>query len=72
MYNLNCIGVTSSVVDRGFETIKLVFSASPLSTQHKEISAKTNWLRVGIMCPSVATYIISCMYPWTVVSVKQH
>ena len=50
-----------SVVDREFEprrvkpkTIKLVFVASPLSTQHSGERAKTDWLGMR-MCPSGAT-----------------
>jgi hypothetical protein len=48
----------SSMVDRGFEppgevkpkTIKLVFVASPLSTQYYRDRAKTGWLGIRIMC----------------------
>ena len=54
--------LASSVVDREFEprrvkpnTIKLVFVASPLSTQHSGERAKTGWLGIRIMCPSGAT-----------------
>ena len=36
------------------KTIILVFVASPLSTQQRE-RAKTGWLGIRIMCPSVAT-----------------
>ena len=43
--------LASSAVDRGFDpgrvklnTIKLVFAASPLSTQHSGVRAKTGWL----------------------------
>ena len=36
-------------------TIKLVFVASPLSTQHSGERAKTGWLRIRITCPSGAT-----------------
>jgi hypothetical protein len=39
------------------KTIKLVFVASPLSTQHKGERAKTGWLRIRIICPSGATCI---------------
>ena len=50
----------SSVVDRGSSpfreelmTIKFIFVASPLSTQHL---GERDWLaRIGIMCPSGAT-----------------
>ena len=52
----------SSVVDCEFEprlvktkTIKLVFVASPLSTQHLGERTKTSWLGIRIMCPSGAT-----------------
>ena len=34
------------------ETIKLVFVASPLSTQHKRERANTGWLGIRIMCAS--------------------
>jgi hypothetical protein len=37
------------------KTIKLVFVASPLSTQHTGERAKTGWLGIRIMCPSGAT-----------------
>jgi hypothetical protein len=47
--------LASSAVDRGFEPIKLVFVASPLSTQHEEERTKTGWLGIRIMCPSGAT-----------------
>ena len=54
--------LVSRAVDRGFEsllvkpkTIKLVFVASPVSTQHWEERANTGWLRIRIMCPSVTT-----------------
>ena len=53
---------TSSVVDRGSnpdwvkpKTIKLVFVASWLSTQHWGERARTGWLEIRIMCPSGAT-----------------
>ena len=32
------------------DLMKLVVAASPLSTQHKGVRAKTGWLRVRIMC----------------------
>jgi hypothetical protein len=63
----NCIGdvlivvLTSSAIDHGFQswsvkqTIKLVFAASLSSTQHKGNRAKTNGLRIMIMCPSGET-----------------
>ena len=31
-------------------TIKFVFVASRLSTQHQEVKAKTGWLGIRIMC----------------------
>ena len=37
------------------KTIKLVFVASPLSTQNEGEKAKTGWLGIRIMCPSGAT-----------------
>ena len=59
MYKINrIVGVmvsmlTLSAVDRGFEsrsvkpkTIKLVFVASPLSTQHSGERTKTGWLGI--------------------------
>jgi hypothetical protein len=51
--------LASSVVDCGFEpkTIKLVFVASPLRTQHKGERTKTGWFGIRIMCPSGASTI---------------
>ena len=37
------------------KTMKLVFVASLLSTQHYRERAKTSWLRIRIMLPSRAT-----------------
>ena len=37
------------------KTLKLVFAASPLSTQHEGVRAKTDRLGVSIMCPSGVT-----------------
>jgi len=37
-------------------TIKLVFVASPLSKQHYGVRTKIGWLRIKIMCQSVAYY----------------
>ena len=37
------------------KTLKLVFVASPLSTQHEGERAKPGWLGIRIMCPSGAT-----------------
>jgi hypothetical protein len=62
--------LASSAVDRGCEpgrvkqkTIKLVFVASPLSTQHEGERAKTDWLGVRIMCPSRATCLpVDCCF----------
>ena len=54
--------LASSAVDRRFEprsgkpkTMKLVFVASPLSTQHKGERAKTGWLGIRKMCLNGAT-----------------
>ena len=54
--------IASSAVDRGFEpgriepkTVKLVFVASLLSTQHYGERAKTGWLGIRIVCPSGMT-----------------
>ena len=58
--------LASRAVDRGFEsllvkpkTIKLVFVASPVSTQHWGERAKTGWVRIRIMCLSVTTCLSS-------------
>jgi hypothetical protein len=32
-----------------------IFVASPINTQHKGERAKTDWLRIGKMCPSGST-----------------
>jgi hypothetical protein len=47
----------SSAVDRGVKpkTITFAVVASPLSTQHKGVRAKTSWLGFRIMCPCGAT-----------------
>ena len=37
------------------QRLRLVYVASPLSTQHLRVRAKTGWLRIRIMCPSGAT-----------------
>jgi hypothetical protein len=49
--------LASTVVDSGFDprsgqtkTMKLVFVASPLSTQHQAVRGKTDWLGIRIMC----------------------
>ena len=54
--------LASSAVDRGFEPrsgqtkdYKLVFVASPLSTQHYGERAKIGWLGIRILCLSRAT-----------------
>ena len=39
------------------KTIKLVFVASPLSTQHEGERAQTDVHGIRIMCPSGATYL---------------
>jgi hypothetical protein len=38
----------SSVIDHGFEpkTIKLGFAVSPMSTHHKRVRVKADWLRL--------------------------
>jgi hypothetical protein len=33
-------------------TIKLVFIASPVSTQHYGVKSNTGWLGIRIICPS--------------------
>jgi len=38
-------------------TIKLVFVASPLSTQHYRERAKIGWLGIRIMCPNGVTFL---------------
>ena len=48
-------GVGSSAGWVKQKTMKLVFAASPLRTQHEGVRAKTNWLRIKIMCQSGAT-----------------
>jgi hypothetical protein len=55
--------LASSVVDRGVKpkTINLVCVASPISSLHYGERAKTGWLGIKIMCPSV--------YPQTAVAV---
>jgi hypothetical protein len=52
--------LASSVEDRGFEprsdqtkeTIKLLATASMLSTHLSGVRTKTGWLKIRIMCPS--------------------
>ena len=65
--------LASSAVDLGFESytnrvkpkiIKLVFVASPLSTQHQGEIAKTGWLGIRIMCPSGATCLPADLFQW--------
>ena len=53
-----------NTVDHGFEsghvklkTMKLVFVAFPLSTQHSGERVKTGWLGIRRMCPSEETYL---------------
>ena len=41
------------------KTIKLVFVASPLSTQHQGVREKTGWLGIRIMCASGATCLLA-------------
>ena len=56
--------LASSAVDRGFEprsgqprTIKLVFVASSLSTQHYRERAKIGWFGIRIMYPNGVTFL---------------
>ena len=58
--------LASSVVDRGLEprwikpkTMKLLCVASPLSTQHYGVRAKTGWLGIRILYLSGATCCFS-------------
>jgi hypothetical protein len=45
------------------KTMKLVFVASPLSTQHSGEREKTGWLRIMITCPSGATCLpVECCF----------
>jgi hypothetical protein len=37
------------------KTMTLPFVASPLSTKHERVRAKTGWLGITIMCPSGVT-----------------
>ena len=41
------------------KTVKLVFVAFSLSTEHEGVKAKkkTGWLLIGILCPSGATFL---------------
>jgi hypothetical protein len=56
IYHLNRIGdVMGSMLTLSAVTIKFVFVASPLSTQHSGDRAKTGWLGIRIMCPSGTT-----------------
>ena len=52
-------------VNRGVKpkTIKLVFVASPLSTQHLGERAKTGWFGIMIVCPSRTTCLsVDCSF----------
>jgi hypothetical protein len=56
--------LSPSVVDHGFgsqlgETIKCVFLASLLSTQHYGERAKSDWLEISIMCQSGTVVSVS-------------
>jgi len=65
--NPNFTWIVGSSIDRvKTMTIKLVFVASPLGTQHQGERAKTSWLGMRIMCPSGATCLSahSC-FQWT-------
>ena len=44
------VGSSSSRVKP--KTVKLVFAAPPLRTNHLGVEAKTGWIRIRIMCPS--------------------
>ena len=45
------------------KTIKLVFVASPLSTQNKGERARTGWLGIRIMCTIGATCLsVDCCF----------
>ena len=65
---MNCIVnimvsmLNSSAIDYGFETLScltkyyvIIYVASLLSTQHKGVGSKTEWLRIRIMCESEGT-----------------
>ena len=63
--------LASSVVDCGLEPRsgqprdfkKMVFSASPLSTQLYGVRANAGWFGIRIMCPSGATcLIVDCCF----------
>ena len=62
--------LASGAVDCGCEpwsgqtkTIKLVFVASPLSTQHLGERAKTGWLGIRIMCLNGVIYLpVNCCF----------
>ena len=44
-------------------TVRLVFAAIPLCTQHKGVRTKTGWLGIGIICLSGATFLpASCCF----------
>ena len=49
--------LASNAVEPKPKTLKLVFVASPLSTQHLGERAKTGLLGIRIMCPIGATYL---------------
>ena len=66
--------LASMAVDRGFEsllvkpkTIKLVFVASPVNTQHWGERANAGWVGIRIMCLNVTTCLSSI-----VISVSWH
>ena len=51
--------LSSSTSPVKLKTMKLVFVASSLSTEHEEVKAKTKtgWLSIGIMYPRGATFL---------------
>jgi hypothetical protein len=61
---ISMLALSVMPIDHGFEpervkpmTIKLVFVASLLSTQHEGERAKTGWFIIRILCLSWATYL---------------
>ena len=58
--------LASSVIECGFEPrlsqtnqSKLTLAASPLGRQHYWVRTKTGWLKIRMMCPSGATYLLA-------------
>jgi hypothetical protein len=53
----------SSLNQVNSKTIKFVFVASPLGTQHYGERAKIEWLQIRIMCPNEATCLsVDCCF----------